>query len=92
MTYDYKREVFNKFITEMYCKDQQKYSGKNRDLIERALFGNSEWMKLKEKLKEAMAKKMSKIERERFPPHINQTINQLYEHFCKYMEIKDLDK
>ena len=92
MAVDYKREAFVDFITEMYCKDARKYTGKNRDLIERALFGNAEWLKLKDKLREQMEKKMTNIEDDRLPPNITKTIQRLYEHFCRFMEIKDIDK
>jgi len=33
---DYKRNTINKALTEMYCTGHQRYTGKNRDLIERA--------------------------------------------------------
>ena len=36
MTVDYKRNAINKALTEMYCADQPRYTGKNRDLIEKS--------------------------------------------------------
>ena len=45
MTIDYKKDAINNVITELFC--DQKYIGKNRDLIERALFGGTEWCKIK---------------------------------------------
>jgi len=33
---DYKRNAINKALTEMYCTGHQRYTGRNRDLIERA--------------------------------------------------------
>ena len=58
----------------MYCVGERKYTGKNRDLIERALFGNAEWLKLKEKLREKMDANMAKIEGVKLPPNVMKTI------------------
>ena len=45
---DYKRHAINAFLTEMYCGDQNpKYSSKYKDLIEKALYGEEGWHKLK---------------------------------------------
>ena len=54
MTVDYKRDAINNVITELYCKDGQKYIGKNRDLVERARFGETEWCKLKDECNDKM--------------------------------------
>ena len=39
-----------------------------------------------------MEKKMAKIKDERLPPNITKTISRVYEHFCKFLETKDIDK
>ncbi len=64
MTKDYKRDAINNVITELYCNDERKYTGKNRDLIERALFGHTEWRKIKDNCNEKMEKRMKYVRAE----------------------------
>lgn len=40
----YKRQVIDSFVTEQFCDEsEQKYTGKYRDLVERALFSQEDW-------------------------------------------------
>ena len=40
----YKRQVIDSFMTEQFCDESaQKYTGKYRDLVERALFSQEDW-------------------------------------------------
>ena len=43
MTENYKQDSINNVIIELFCKDNNKYVGKHRDLIERARFGDTSW-------------------------------------------------
>ena len=62
MVKDYKRYAINKFFIELYCSDpEQKYIGKNRDLIERAQFAGDKWRKTKETYDRNMAKMMESM-------------------------------
>ena len=92
MVNDYKRYSINKFFTEMYCKnDDDKYIGKNRDLIERAQFGGDKWRRAKEMYDAKMAGIMKKIKKENIPEQVKASIMNIYAHYIKYVEVKDLD-
>ena len=64
MTADYKRDAINNVITELYCEGQRKYTGKNRDLIERARFGDTEWRKIKDECNLKMERRMQYVQDE----------------------------
>jgi len=47
-TVGYKKAAINAFLTEYYCSDNKdRYLGKHKELTEKALFGDSEWYKLR---------------------------------------------
>ena len=76
----------------MYCKnDEDKYIGKNRDLIERAQFGGDKWRRAKELYDAKMASIMKKIQSENIPDEVKASIKNVYSHYIKYVEVKDLD-
>ena len=60
---DYKRYAINAFLTEMYCSgtENPKYSSKYKDLIERALYGEQGWHKLKDRLLKMNDKNLKNI-------------------------------
>ena len=78
MTADYKKEAINNVITELYCKEGRKYIGKNRDLIERARFGDTEWCKLKGEFNEKMERRMQHVKDEHLPHTMKKTIDEIY--------------
>ena len=50
MVQDYKRTAINKALIEMYCTgtENEKYSKKYKDLIERSQEKNREWIELRD--------------------------------------------
>ena len=92
MTKDYKKDAINNVITELYCDEGSKYIGKNRDLIERALFGDTEWCKLKDECNEKMARRMKYVAEEQLPTTMKKLIDEIYSHYNKFLEIQDIDK
>ena len=91
MTVDYKREAINNVITELYCKDGEKYITKNKDLIERARFGKTQWQQLKEECNHKMGKRMKSLENEKLPPALRNSIMQIYSHYKEFLDIEDID-
>ena len=65
MASDYKRYAINAFLTEMYCDAQEnpKYPAKHKNLIERALYGEEGWFKLKDKLFKVNDSNLEKLDK-----------------------------
>ena len=89
MVEDYKRDAVNNVIIELYAQQENKYIGKHRDLIERAKFGNTEWRRMKEEMDEKMAKRMRIIEDQNLPVSLKRSIDKMYAHYNKFMDVKD---
>ena len=92
MTTEYKRSAINKALTEMYCSGHQRYTGKNRDLIERAQFADQEWRRLKEIYDEKMETTMAQLDKEALPTEVKESIKEIYNHYKKYMDQQDVDE
>ena len=60
MVNDYKVYAINAYITEKYChENNSKYSSnKHKKLIEKALYGDHNWHKLREVLNEVTERKV----------------------------------
>ena len=93
MVNDYKVYAINAFITEKYCHEtDNKYSDKkHKKLIEKALYGDHHWHKLREVLNEVTETKIEKINKQSLPFSIKKVARDLHEDFKKYLEIDDLD-
>ena len=87
MTQEYKRLAINNFLTEMYCKQQdggaegsissegavsQKFVSKHKSLIEKALYGETNWYKLREQQSLILDKQMQKVKQGSLPFSIKQ--------------------
>lgn len=79
-------------MTNSYCGSVDvKYANKHKELIERALYGNTAWHKLRERIYESSNKDLELIERE-MPFSIKKASRILHQQFIKFMDIQDLDE
>ena len=75
----------------MYCNDQQKYIGKNRELIEKAQFSDQEWRRVKTIYDEQMQASLENLKSENLPAEIDNSIKVIYDHYKNYMDQQDVD-
>ena len=75
----------------MYCNDQQKYIGKNRELIEKAQFSDQEWRRVKTIYDEQMQASLDNLKSENLPAEIDNSIKIIYDHYKNYMDQQDVD-
>ena len=75
----------------MYCNDQQRYIGKNRELIEKAQFSDQEWRRVKTIYDEQMQASLENLKSENLPAEIDNSIKVIYDHYKNYMDQQDVD-
>ena len=63
MVNDYKRYAINAFLTENYSKDEfkRRYSNKYKELVEKALYADQGWYKLRKLLREKTNKSFESV-------------------------------
>jgi len=93
MAHDYKRYAINAFLTEMYCdaETNPKYPSKHKELIERALYGDQGWYKLKDKLLEINDMNLENLN-VAIPYTIRKAAKRLHDHFSKVLTVQDIDE
>ena len=93
MAHDYKRYAINAFLTEMYCdtKENPKYPAKHKELIERALYGDQGWYKLKDKLLKVNDLNLDNLDMA-LPYSIKKAARELHDHFSNVLQVQDIDE
>ena len=95
MVNDYKVYAINAYLTERFCgqESNKKYSSqKHKKLVERALFEDHNWHKLREVLNQVTEAKFKKVEQASLPFSVKKVARDLHEDFQKYLEVSDLDE
>jgi len=91
MVIDYKKQAINCYITEMYCRKDEKYTSKYKDLIEQATMTEEkrEMLALKDKLMRKNDLKLSKISTS-LPFTIKKATQELHQHMKSLLDSNDI--
>ena len=90
---DYKRQAINAFLTETYCSGDEnpKYSNKHRDLIEKALYSDKGWHKLRKQMLMVGDRRVEKLNTA-IPFSIRKAVEELHQSFKDYLNVSDLEE
>ena len=81
-------KVVNNFILERFCgKNARKYGNKYKDLIEKALYKDQAWYKLREHHSKVVDREFEVIQNTKIPESIKKSAFELYSHFKRFLEI-----
>ena len=90
MVLDYKRTAVNAFLTGSFCATK-KNDSKHKELIERALYGNQGWHRLREVLQKKAHSDLAEINLT-MPFSVKKAAAMMYNDIKDFMEVPDLDE
>ena len=92
MVLDYKRQAINAFLTGSYCEGAMKKNiSKHKALIERVLYGEQGWHRLRVILQKKAHSDLAEINLT-MPFSLRKAAGLLHDEFQKFMEVPDLDE